>query len=50
MNDMRDYLKSEISAQIQELRTDTSNPTKAEMNTLLQSAIKITFEVFEEEA
>lgn len=50
MNDMREYLKSEISAQIQELRTDTSNPTKAEMNTLLQSAIKITFEVFEEEA
>jgi deoxyhypusine synthase len=50
MNDMCDYLKSEISAQIQELRTDTSNPTKAEMNALLQSAIKITFEVFEEEA
>ena len=50
MNDMRDYLKSEISAQIQELRTNTSNPTKAEMNTLLQSAIKIAFEVFEEEA
>jgi len=50
MNDMRDYLKSEISAQIQALRTNTSNPTKAEINTLLQSAIKITFEVFEEEA
>lgn len=50
MNDMRDYLKSEISAQIQELRTDTYNPTKAEMNALLQSAIKTTFEVFEEEA
>ena len=48
MNDMRDYLKSEISAQIQELRKDTSNPTKVEMNSLLQSAIKITFEVFEE--
>lgn len=50
MNEIRDYLKSEISAQIQELRRDSSNPTKAEMNTLLQSAIKITFEVFEEEA
>lgn len=49
MNDMREYLKSEISAQIQELRTDTSNPTKAEMNNLLKTAIKITFEVFEEE-
>lgn len=50
MNDMLDYLKSEISAQIQELRKDTSNPTKAEINSMLQSAIKITFEVFEEEA
>jgi hypothetical protein len=50
MNDMRDYLKSEISAQIQDLRKDTSNPTKAEMNSMLQYAIKITFEVFEEEA
>ena len=49
MNEMRDYLKSEISAQMQELRKDTSNPTKAEMNALLQAAIKITFEVFEEE-
>ncbi|WP_301099850.1 Qat anti-phage system associated protein QatB [Otariodibacter sp.] len=48
MNDMRDYLKSEISAQIQELRKGTSNPTKTEINSLLQSAIKITFEVFEE--
>lgn len=49
MNDMREYLKAEISAQIQELRMDTSNLTKAEMNNLLQSAIKTTFEVFEEE-
>ena len=48
MNDMRDYLKSEISAHIQELRADKYNPTKAEMNALLQSAIKNTFEVFEE--
>jgi len=49
LNEMRDYLKSEISSQMQELRKDTSNPTKAEMNALLQAAIKITFEVFEEE-
>lgn len=48
MNDMRDYLKSEISAQMQALRKGTSNPTKAEMSSLLQSAIKITFEVFED--
>ena len=50
MNDMRSYLRSEISSQIQKLRINLSNPTKAEVNALLQSAIKITFEVFEEEA
>jgi len=49
MNGMREYLKAEISVQIQELRMHTSNPTKEEINALLQSAIKITFEVFEEE-
>ncbi len=49
MNEMREYLKSEISAQIQELRKNTSNPTKTEMKNLLQTAIKITFEVFEED-
>lgn len=49
MNDMRDYLKSEISAQMQSLRKNASNPTKTEINKLLQTAIKITFEVFEEE-
>ena len=47
-NEMREYLKSEISAQIQELRKGTSNPTKVEMENLLQTAIKFTFEVFEE--
>lgn len=50
MNDMQEYLKTEISAQIQELRTGASNPTTAEINNLLQKAIKTTFEVFEEEA
>ena len=49
MNEMREYLKAEISAQIQELRADTTNPTKNEINNLLQTAIQITFEVFEEE-
>lgn len=49
MNDMREYLKSEISAQIQDLRTDISNPTTEELNKLLQSALTRTFEIFEEE-
>ncbi len=49
MNDMREYLKSEISAQIQELRSDSFNPTKDEINNILQSALRVTFEIFEEE-
>ena len=49
MNDMREYLKSEISAQIQALRASTPNPSKEEMNNLLQSALRLTFEIFEEE-
>ena len=49
MNDMQDYLKQEVSAQIQELRAVNQTPTKAEVNSLLQSAIKVTFEVFEDE-
>lgn len=49
MNEMQEYLKSEISAQMQELRKDASNPTVDEINRLLQKAIKITFKVFEEE-
>ena len=49
MNDMREYLKSEIFAQIQALRASTPNPSKEEMNNLLQSALRLTFEIFEEE-
>lgn len=49
MNEMREFLKSEISAQVQDLRIDAANPTKDEINNLLQSAIRITFEVFEVE-
>lgn len=48
-NEMQEYLTSEISAQIQELRTDTANPTKDEINNILQTAIRVTFEVFEED-
>jgi hypothetical protein len=48
MNDMRDYLKSEISAQMRELRSNISNPSTEKINILLQSALRITFEIFEE--
>jgi len=48
INDMREYIKAEISVQIKKLKKITPNPTKVEMNNLLQTAIKNTFEVFEE--
>ena len=48
MNDMKEYLKSEISAQIQELKSDRSNLSKSDVNNILQSALRITFEIFEE--
>lgn len=49
MNEMREYLKSEISAQIRELRTNETNPPIDEIKGILQTAILVTFEVFEEE-
>ncbi len=49
MNDMKEYLKSEISTQVHHLRNDNTNPTKDEINNLLQSALREPFKVFEEE-
>lgn len=48
MNGIREYLQAEISAQLQALRVGVSEPTKTDLNVLLQSAIRLTFEVFEE--
>lgn len=48
-NEMKEYLKSEISAQLQELKTSTTTPTQNEVNNILQTAIRVTFEIFEEE-
>ena len=47
--EIQQFLRSEISVQIQKLRDNTPQPTKAEMNILLQNAVQYTFEVFEEE-
>ena len=49
LNDMKDYLQEEISAQIQILRKDYNNPSTKELNNLLQSAVRITFEIYEGE-
>ena len=49
LNDMKDYLQEEISAQIQALKKDNNNPSTKELNNLLQSAVRITFEIYEGE-
>jgi hypothetical protein len=50
MNEMREYLRSEVSSQMQILRFETkSAPSREEINNVLQSALRMTFEVFEEE-
>ena len=47
MNEMQEYLKAELAAQIEELRTSTQNPTSAQLQALLQSAVQNTFLVYE---
>lgn len=49
INEMKDYLKSEISAQVTHLRGKVSSPSGQDVNRILQSALKITFEIFEED-
>lgn len=48
MNEMRDFLKSEISAQIQKRRNGTSKLNRDKIYNLLQSAIEKTFKIFED--
>ena len=49
MNEMKEYLKAEVSEQLQEVRKNTRVATTAEINNILQSALRITFEIFEGE-
>jgi hypothetical protein len=47
MNEMRDYLKAELRAQIEVLRNDTPNAASGQLQSILQSALQNTFEVYE---
>lgn len=47
MNEMRDYLKSELSARVEALRSGASHATSSELRSILQSALKNTFAVYE---
>jgi hypothetical protein len=47
MNEMQEYIKAELFAQIEELRGTTQNPTLAMLQAFLQSAVQNTFLVYE---
>ena len=47
MNEMRDYLKAELRAQIEALRADTPNAASGQLQSILQSALQNTFAVYE---
>ncbi len=47
MKEMRDYLKAELSAQVEALRSDAAHATSAQLQSILQSALENTFAVYE---
>lgn len=47
MNEMRDYLKSELSVQVDLLRVNTANATPGTLKSIMQRAIENTFFVYE---
>lgn len=47
MNEMRDYLKAELCAQIEALRTDRPNAASGQLQSILQNALQNTFAVYE---
>jgi len=47
MKEMRDYLKAELSSQVEVLWGDTSNVTSEQLQSILQRALENTFAVYE---
>lgn len=45
--EMRRFLKNEIGAHVDLLRDTVSNPSRSQLNGILQEALKMTFELFE---
>jgi hypothetical protein len=45
--EMRDFIRSEVSVAVNALQAGTANPTRSQLNELMQRALKTTFEVFE---
>jgi len=46
MNEMRDYLKAEMSSQVESLREGISNATSGQLQSILQRALENTFAVY----
>ena len=47
MKEMRDYLNAELSARVEALRSGASHATPSQLQSILQSALKNTFAVYE---
>jgi len=47
MKEMHDYLKAELSSQVEALRGDTSNATSGQLQSIMQCALENTFAVYE---
>jgi hypothetical protein len=45
--EMRDFVKNEVGVQLAALRAKTPNPTKPQLDALVQDAVRMTFEVYE---
>ena len=47
LNDMREYLESEISAQVNVIRRELGNNSRSDLHNVMMTAMERTFEVFE---
>lgn len=47
MNEMRDYLKAEISAQMRTMKQENPNPSPGQLESTMQQALQSTFAVYE---
>jgi hypothetical protein len=45
--EMRDFVKNEVGVQLAALRAKTPNPTKSQLDALVQDAVRMTFDVYE---
>lgn len=45
--EMRDFVKNEVGVQLTALREKTPNPSKQQLDALVQEAVRMTFEVYE---